>query len=1141
MEGIKSNIAFLQELAKDKNQIISLQEHWLWDFEKDFFNKNFPLHNFYHRCHDTEDPITNFKAPRGQAGVAFLWPRSLDDHIQKLPEGNNRILALKLELDSREVCLINAYMPTMNTGSDTKFREHLDIITFIIEKYDHLKPILCGDLNATLKNSRNNSHDKMLKDFILEMNLVNIMPETDQDTFFHCNGKSSSQIDYILTTDVDMFNSSLIQNQDPINLSTHVPIVGYFQEQLKKGMPKAQKYSKSIAKYKIEWERGDYHKYRNCLYKLLQDNMQNATLSPAEQITIITQCLKSSEKKAIPSRVIKLRGHKLKLSNHAQKLLNKSKQKHRIWDLRGRKRGDDAHFKELKQAKSNVRKVLRKERALEKQNFYQKLENDHSTKMFHQLIRRNMECSNQIADVILHKNVEHTCQTAQRDAIADYFQELATPKAVNTYDQNFLDISKHRCENINDLTSKIPNREKFSEKDIETAIQQLNTGKSGDEYGLFAEHLKPAKSVLISVLKNLFNKILYERKIPEQFKTGIITPICKKGKSNKLLDSYRGITVSSVLGKVFEHAMLEKIKPNLLEQSSMQFGFTKGLSPTMAVLLISEAVINARSTNQILYIAALDTQKAFDVVNHPILLEKLHDRGIPPEIWHLIQDMYQDLSSKVNWKGEFSQSFPVQQGVRQGGILSTHLYKVYVDNLLKQLEKSHLGVHIGTNFAGCPTCADDILLMANTDEDLQVMLNVVHNYSREHQYTIHPTKSAIIKKNINSSNNKRDILSTFEMGSKEMVVVEELTHLGTIRSRQKESSLNIHNRISTARRTSYALMKNGVHGTNGLNPRISYKIYQIYVIPRLLYNLEVLSFTKSQLRELEHFHLNFLRNIQSLPQRTAKAAIYTLLGALPIEAEIHKRQLSLLYSIITSDNQNLKNILWRQFIVDEGDDTFFSKIHETLHTYGLPTLQDLFGKISNKEKWKHQFKTAVHQFWDKRLRTEVKDKSSLKFMHDQSLSTGKTHPVWNTTSNNTDLKKAITKARILTGTYMLQYNKSKYGIETDSVCPTCRIETEDLQHFLTRCPTLQDCRNVEFAEIKKNVIEQIGKEQWSSNFNNRESICQLIVDCRKLAGTILPNTEKFLNDIEILSRRMCSTLHLKRIQCINSLQNMKAK
>lgn len=238
----------------------------------------------------------------------------------------------------------------------------------------------------------------------------------------------------MLTTDKEIFDSSSIQKQYPINLSTHVPVVGYFHEQLKTGMSKTQKSSKSTAKYKIEWDRGNYDEYRKSLSNLLTENVKDISIPTTYQIDIITQCLKSSEKKTIPSRVIKLRGPKLEVSQHAKKLLNKSKQKHKIWDLGDRKRGDDTTYRELKQAKSNVRKVLRKERALEKQNFHHKLENDHSIKIFHQLIRRNMECSSPIADVILHKNVEHTCQTAQRDAIANYFQELATPKPFNNYD-----------------------------------------------------------------------------------------------------------------------------------------------------------------------------------------------------------------------------------------------------------------------------------------------------------------------------------------------------------------------------------------------------------------------------------------------------------------------------------------------------------------------------------------------------------------------------------------------------------------------------------------------------------------------------------------------------------------------------------
>ena len=55
---------------------------------------------------------------------------------------------------------------------------------------------------------------------------------------------------------------------------------------------------------------------------------------------------------------------------------------------------------------------------------------------------------------------------------------------------------------------------------------------------------------------------------------------------------------------------------------------------------------------------------------------------------------------------------------------------------------------------------------------------------------------------------------------------EETTHLGIIRAELKENKLNVEARISLARRTLFSLINTGVHGSNGLNPKVSFKIYQ---------------------------------------------------------------------------------------------------------------------------------------------------------------------------------------------------------------------------------------------------------------------------------------------------------------------------
>ena len=77
----------------------------------------------------------------------------------------------------------------------------------------------------------------------------------------------------------------------------------------------------------------------------------------------------------------------------------------------------------------------------------------------------------------------------------------------------------------------------------------------------------------------------------------------------------------------------------------------------------------------------------------------------------------------------------------------------------------------------------------------------------------------------------------------------------------------------------------------------------------LLYGLGVLSSTQGQVDQLSRYHIHTLRNIQSLPQHTACAAVYILLGALPLEAELHMRRLGLLNGVITSDNERLEGLV----------------------------------------------------------------------------------------------------------------------------------------------------------------------------------------------------------------------------------------
>ena len=175
------------------------------------------------------------------------------------------------------------------------------------------------------------------------------------------------------------------------------------------------------------------------------------------------------------------------------------------------------------------------------------------------------------------------------------------------------------------------------------------------------------------------------------------------------------------------------------------------------------------------------------------------------------------------------------------------------------------------------------------------MTNVVKRHATKDHVTIHPDKSNVVLLNQHKSVSKKSF--SLELDGKTVSLSQNTTHLGILRAETNENTINIEERLKLARRTLSALINTGVHGSNGLNPSVCFKIYQCYVLPRLLFGLEVLPITNSQLNLLSKFHLDNFKRFQSLPTRTATCAVHLLLGALPIEAELHKRQLSLLYNM----------------------------------------------------------------------------------------------------------------------------------------------------------------------------------------------------------------------------------------------------
>ena len=129
--------------------------------------------------------------------------------------------------------------------------------------------------------------------------------------------------------------------------------------------------------------------------------------------------------------------------------------------------------------------------------------------------------------------------------------------------------------------------------------------------------------------------------------------------------------------------------------------------------------------------------------------------------------------------------------MRQGGTLSASLYKLYIHPLLEKLEKSTIGPSLGGAHIGTPTCADDMVFMANNEWDLQAMIDITELFAPQRRYTLHPTKSCVLY--INQSGD--DSLSQFYLCGKRMNTVDEMTHLGITRRNDRRLTHLVEERV----------------------------------------------------------------------------------------------------------------------------------------------------------------------------------------------------------------------------------------------------------------------------------------------------------------------------------------------------------
>ncbi len=208
-------------------------------------------------------------------------------------------------------------------------------------------------------------------------------------------------------------------------------------------------------------------------------------------------------------------------------------------------------------------------------------------------------------------------------------------------------------------------------------------------------------------------------------------------------------------------------------------------------------------------------------------------------------------------------------------------------------------------------------MLANSDQ-----------FSDQRRYIIHPIKSETT-----SSGQPANV----SLKDKQLPQVDSIKHLG-LSQNPKSNIKDIEERLECGRRSLYSLIPAGLHGESGLSPPVAKKLLHLYILPRMIYGLETLILLEKDLKTLDKSYIEMLRNVMALRNKTASAAVYLLMGSIPIRGKIHIQMLKL-YGAITRmpQNSSLNNIAFRQLTVGHARKSWFIQIRKVARLYNIET------------------------------------------------------------------------------------------------------------------------------------------------------------------------------------------------------------
>ena len=323
---------------------------------------------------------------------------------------------------------------------------------------------------------------------------------------------------------------------------------------------------------------------------------------------------------------------------------------------------------------------------------------------------------------------------------------------VNEFANFFTEVFTHNSPNVNNVCDFNPSEIsvntmhpfQVSEREVEKSLKKLKSSMTAGPDLVPSFLLRDCATVFAKPLSIIYNMILKTCRFPLLWKLSRVSPIYKAGDRSEI-SNYRPVSIMNNFAKVFEyvlHPIIYSHVSHLL--STKQHGFMKGRSTVTNLTVFSQFVSEVLDRGGQVDCIYNDFSKAFDRINHSLLLVKLRKFGISDSLITLISSYLTDRHLYVTYNGFESHRYIQVSGVPQGSVLGPLLFNMFVDDIAHEVMNN------------CLLFADDVKIFTEIKNStdcrmLQNKLDRINSWCSENLLPLNIKKCTIMsfsRKNI---------------------------------------------------------------------------------------------------------------------------------------------------------------------------------------------------------------------------------------------------------------------------------------------------------------------------------------------------------------------------------------------------------